>query len=141
MRFNDGCLGTINSGMLMKFWLILLVLGWRLRWLAWRNAEFRGKLAGKDMVMQWRTKAGAPARSFHFLPDRIVARSGLHPNPTVTLSFEDAPYAVQTLMQAGKDQMVFMTGMQQGKIIIGGDASQLMWFMTLMRFIAPKKKQ
>ena len=125
----------------MKFWLILLVLGWRLRWLAWRNAEFRGKLAGKDMVMQWRTKAGAPARSFHFLPNRIIPRAGLHPNPSVTLSFEDAHYAVKTLMEAGKNQMAFMAGMQEGKIKIEGDASQLMWFMTLMKYIAPKKKQ
>ena len=125
----------------MKFWLILLVLGWRLRWLAWRNAEFRAKLAGKDMVMQWRTNAGAPARWFHFRPDRIVARPGLHPSPTVTLGFEDAQYAVDTLMEAGKNQMVFMMGMQQGKIKISGDATQLMWFMTLMKYISPKKKK
>lgn len=125
----------------MKFWLILLILGLRLRWLAWRNAEFRAKLVGKDMVMQWRTKAGAPARAFHFLPNKVVVRAGLHSNPSVTLSFEDAPYAVNTLMQAGKNQMIFMQGMQEGKIKIDGDASQLMWFMTLMKFIAPKKRK
>ncbi|MCC1496067.1 hypothetical protein [Alcanivorax sp. 1008] len=125
----------------MKFWLILLILGWRMRWLAWRNEEFRSKLAGKDMVMQWRTRVGPPARSFHFLPDRIIPRHGLHPTPTVTLSFEDASYAVDTLMQAGKNQMVFMQGMQEGKIKIEGDASQLMWFMTLMKYLAPKKKK
>ncbi|MDF1628536.1 MAG: hypothetical protein P1U78_01960 [Alcanivoracaceae bacterium] len=125
----------------MKFWLILLILGWRMRWLAWRNEEFRGKLAGKDMVMQWRTRVGPPARSFHFLPDRIIPRHGLHPAPTVTLSFEDASYAVDTLMQASKNQMAFMQGMQEGKIKIEGDASQLMWFMTLMKYLAPKKKK
>lgn len=125
----------------MKFWLILLILGWRMRWLAWHNEEFRSKLAGKDMVMQWRTKVGPPARSFHFLPNRIIPRAGLHPKPTVTLSFEDATYAVNTLMQASKNQMVFMQGMQEGKIRIEGDASQLMWFMTLMKYLAPKKKK
>lgn len=123
----------------MRFWLMLLLLGWRLRWLAWRNAEFREKLAGKDMVMQWRTKVGTPARSFHFLPNRIIARGGLHSKPTVTLSFESAPYAVATLLEAGKNQMVFMQGMQEGKIRIEGDASQLMWFMTLLKFVMPKK--
>ncbi len=122
----------------MKFRLILLLVGWRLRWLAWRNPAFRGKLAGKDLVMQWRTKAGSPARSFHFLPDRIIARGGLHPNPAVTLSFEDAPYAEQTLMEAGRNQMAFMAGMQQGKIKIDGDAAQLMWFMSLMKYIVPR---
>ena len=125
----------------MKFWLILLILGWRMRWLAWRNEEFRSKLASKDMVMQWRTKVGPPARSYHFLPNRIIPRAGLHPKPTVTLSFEDASYAVNTLMQASKNQVVFMQGMQEGKIKIEGDASQLMWFMTLMKYLAPKKKK
>jgi hypothetical protein len=125
----------------MKFWLILLILGWRMRWLAWRNEEFRGKLAGKDMVMQWRTKVGPPARSFHFLPNRILPRAGLHPKPTVTLTFENAAYAVDTLMQASKNQTVFMQGMQDGKIRIEGDASQLMWFMSLMKYLAPKKKK
>lgn len=91
--------------------------------------------------MQWRTKVGPPARSFHFLPNRIIPRAGLHPKPTVTLSFEDATYAVNTLMQASKNQMVFMQGMQEGKIRIEGDASQLMWFMTLMKYLAPKKKK
>jgi hypothetical protein len=124
----------------MKFRLILLFVGWRLRWLAWRNAEFRDKLAGKDLVMQWRTKAGAPSRSFHFLPDRVMARGGLHPSPAVTLSFEDAHYAVQMLMTARKNQMAFMTGMQQGKIRIEGDASQLMWFMGLLKYIVPKRR-
>lgn len=125
----------------MKFWLILLVLGWRMRWLAWRSDEFRAKLNGKDMVMQWRTQAGAPARWFHFLPNKIVARHGLHPNPSVTLNFADAHYAVATLMQASKNQTVFMQGMQEGKIKIEGDASQLMWFMSLMKYLAPKKKK
>lgn len=125
----------------MKFWLILLVLGWRMRWLAWRSDEFRAKLNGKDMVMQWRTKAGTPARWFHFLPNKVVARSGLHPNASVTLSFDSAAYAVETLMQASKNQMVFMQGMQENKIKIEGDASQLMWFMSLMKYLAPKKKK
>jgi hypothetical protein len=125
----------------MKFWLILLVLGWRMRWLAWRNPDFRAKLANKDMVMQWRTKAGTPARSFHFLPNQVVPRSGLHPKASVTLSFDNATYAVETLMQASKNQMVFMQGMQEGKIKIEGDASQLMWFMSLMKYLAPKKKK
>lgn len=126
--------------MRIVFWFILLVLGWRLRWLARRNPEFREKLQGKDMVMQWRTRAGGPARWFHFLPDRVVARPGIHENPKVSLSFKDSAYAVATLRESSKNQMVFMQGMQAGDIRIDGDPSQLMWFMTLMKHIAPKKK-
>ena len=125
----------------MKFRLVLLVLGWRLRWLAWRNADFRKQLENRNVLMQWRTKAGAPARWFHFQPGSVRASGGIHPAPTVSLSFEDAAYAFATLQAAGKNQMAFMEGMQQGKIRIEGDPGQLMWFMTLMKFIAPGKKK
>lgn len=125
----------------MKFWLLLLILAWRMRWLAWRNPEFRDKIAGKDMVMQWRTHGGRPARWFHFNRGRVASGGGLYPNPKVTLNFESAGYAFDTLLQAGKNQMVFMEGMQKGRIKINGDASQLMWFMTLMKYIAPPKKK
>ena len=42
----------------MKFSLVLLVLGWRLRWLASRNPGFQKQLENRNVVMQWRTFAG-----------------------------------------------------------------------------------
>ena len=125
----------------MKFWFMMLILGWRLRWLAWRNADFRKQLEHRDVVMQWRTRSGAPARWFHFKPGRVLARGSLHPQSSVTLDFEDATYAANALIESGKNQMVFMMGMQQGKIKISGDPGHLMWFMTLMKYIMPKKKK
>lgn len=125
----------------MKFWLMMLVLGWRLRWLAWRNADFRKQLESRDVVMQWQTLSGKPSRWFHFVPGRVLVGAGLHPKPSVTLNFESADYAAATLIESGKNQMAFMTGMQQGKIKITGDPGHLMWFMTLMKYIMPKKKK
>ena len=125
----------------MRFRLVLLVLGWRLRWLGKRNDGFRKQLENRNVVMQWRTRAGAPARWYHFEPGRVRVGGGLHPAPTVTLNFADAGYAFATLQAASKNQMAFMEGMQQGKIQIEGDPGQLMWFMTLMKFIVPGKKK
>ena len=124
----------------MKFWLMLLILGWRLRWLAWRNKEFQQAIVAKDMVMQWRTHAGHPSRWYHFNNGQMRVHGGIHGDPTVTLNFENAKYAADTLMEAGKNQMVFMQGMQEGKIKIEGNAGELMWFMSLMKYIVPKKK-
>ncbi len=93
------------------------------------------------MVMQWRTFAGKPARSFHFTPGKVVSKGGIHSEPTLTLNFKDASYAFATLQQAGKNQMAFMEGMQAGDIKIEGDPGQLMWFMTLMKFIMPGSKK
>lgn len=125
----------------MKFALVLLVLGWRLRWLAWRNAGFRKQLENRNVIMQWRIFKGKPARSFHFTPGKVVSSGGLHDKPTVTLNFKDASYAFRTLQVAGKNQMAFMEGMQAGDIKIEGDPGQLMWFMTLMKFIMPGGKK
>ena len=125
----------------MKFWFMLLILGWRLRWLAWRNADFRQAIAGKEMVMQWRTQAGHPSRWFRFSDQRVTAVGGIHDAADVTLNFQDAKYAAATLVESGKNQMVFMQGMQEGKIRIEGNAGELMWFMTLMKYIMPKKKK
>ena len=120
---------------------MMLILGWRLRWLGWRDAGFRKQLENRDIVMQWRTKAGKPARWFHFMTGRVSVGGGIHPKPSCTLSFEDAAYAADTLIESGKNQMAFMTGMQQGKIKISGDPGNLMWFMTLMKYIMPGKKK
>jgi len=114
----------------MKFSLVLLVLGWRLRWLASRNAGFQKQLENRNVVMQWRTFAG-----------KVVSKAGIHSEPTVTLNFKNARYAFATLQQAGKNQMAFMEGMQAGDIKIEGDPGQLMWFMTLMKFIMPGGKK
>lgn len=123
----------------MKFRLLLLVLGWRLAWLARRHEGFRGQLQNRDVRMQWRTFDGAVARCYHFQPGRVASRHGLDPSPSVTLNFKDADYAFRTLRAAGKNQMAFMEGMQAGDIKVEGDPGHLMWFMTLMTFIMPAR--
>lgn len=123
----------------MRFRLILILLGWRLAWLAGRNNGFRQQLMQRDTVMQWRTFNGGAARWYHFQPDRVTSRTGLHPKPSVTLNFKSSGYAFRTLKTAGKNQMAFMEGMQAGDIKVAGDPAHLMWFMTLMKFIIPKR--
>lgn len=124
----------------MGFRFVLFVLALRLRWLAWRDEAFRQKLDKRNVLMQWRTFGGGPARWFSLTSTGVKSASGLHPSPTVTISFRDAAYAFATLKAAGKNQIVFMEGMQKGDVRIEGDAAQLMWFMTLMKYIMPGKK-
>lgn len=124
----------------MKFRFLLLILGWRMGWLARRREDFRARLEQRDITMQWCTFDGAVARWYHFQPGRVSSHAGLNPEPSITLSFRDADYAVKTLQAAGKSQVAFMEGIQTGDIKIEGDAGHLMWFMTLMKHIAPAKK-
>lgn len=124
----------------MKFALVLWILSLRLRWLAKRHSDFQQQLENRNVVMQWRTFTGKPARWFHFSPGSVATRNALHPRATVTLNFKDAAYAFATLKAAGKNQMAFMEGMQAGDIKIEGDPGQLMWFMTLLKYVMPGKK-
>lgn len=57
----------------------------------------------------------------------------------MTLNFKDADYAFRTLKGLRRNQMAFMEGMQAGDIKVEGDPGHLMWFMTLMKFILPKR--
>lgn len=125
----------------MRFWILLLILGWRMRWLAKHDEKFREKLAGKDIVLQLRTASGKVARYYVIKDQQVAPHGGVHAKPSIALSFRDAKYAYETIMKAGKDQMVFMKGMGTKDIVVNGDPAEMMWFMSLMKFLPPKKKK
>lgn len=125
----------------MKFWFLLLVLGWRMRWLAKNNDAFKEKLENKDVVLQFRTENGRIARYYQIKNNRIAPFGGIHPRPQMGMSFRDAEYAYKTIMSASKDKMAFMKGMGSKDIVVTGDAQEMMWFMSLIKFLPPKKKK
>lgn len=123
------------------FSVVLWLLGLRLRWLGNNNEKFREKLKGQDFTMQFRTFDGKAARGFHFSDGRVQPLPGLLEKPSVTLSFLDGHYALNTLMAAGKDQTVMMKGVQEQKVKIEGDYGKLMLFMQVARYLGPQKKK
>ena len=125
----------------MKFWFLLLVLGWRMRWRANNNDAFKEKLEGKDIVLLFRTENGKVARHFIIQNLQVQPRGGLHPKPDMCMSFRDADYAYQTIMSASRDKMVFMNGMGSKDIVVTGEPQEMMWFMSLIKFFPPRKKQ
>ncbi|RLP52630.1 MAG: hypothetical protein D6160_19865 [Ketobacter sp.] len=125
----------------MKFWFLLLVLGWRMRWLAKNNDAFKEKLDNKDIVLQFRTENGRVARYYQVRNNSVIPFGDLHPKPDMSMAFKDAGYAYKTIMNASKDKMVFMKGMGSKDIIVTGDAQEMMWFMSLIKFFPPKKKK
>lgn len=125
----------------MKFWFLLLVLGWRMRWLAKNNDAFKEKLEDKDIILQFRTESGKVARYYIIREMRVRPCAGMHPKPDMCMSFKDAAYAFDTIMNASKDKMAFMKGMGSKDIVVTGDPQEMMWFMSLMKFLPPKKKK
>jgi len=125
----------------MKFWIMLLILGWRMSWLSRHNEGFQKQLDGKDFVLQFRTTDGGIGRHYHVANGRVIASPGIHQKPSMTLAFKDAGYAFETIMAAGKDPAVFMKGMQAQDIKTDGDVSLMMWFMGISKYLPPKKKK
>ena len=125
----------------MKFWFLLWVLGIRMWWLDRKNEDFQRKLADQDIVLQFQTHDGKIARHYIIKDERVHAFGGAHTEPSLTLSFKDADYAVETISKAGKDPMIFMKGMQTQDIKALGDVGLMMWFMGLAKHLKPKKKK
>ena len=125
----------------MKFWFLLLVLGWRMRWLAKNNSAFQEKLENKDIVLQFRTESGKVSRYYIIRDVSVRPCGGMHPKPDMCLSFKTASYAFDTIMNDSKDKMAFMKGMGIKDIVVTGDPQEMMWFMSLMKFLPPKKKK
>ncbi|OUS06519.1 hypothetical protein A9Q81_03050 [Gammaproteobacteria bacterium 42_54_T18] len=125
----------------MKFWIMLLILGWRMSWLSRHNEGFQKQLDGKDFVLQFRTIDGGVGRHYQVSNGSVTAFPGVHQQPSMTLSFKDSAYAFETIMAAGKDPAVFMKGMQAQDIKTDGDVSLMMWFMGISKYLPPKKKK
>ena len=125
----------------MKFWFLLLVLGWRMRWLANNNDAFKEKLEEKDTVLQFRTESGKVARYFVIRDQKVKPCGGIHPKPNMCMSFKDAQYAFKAIMNVKKDKMAIMKGMGTKEIVVTGEAQEMMWFMGLVKFFPPKKKK
>lgn len=123
------------------FRILLWILGMRLRWLGNHNERFREKLKAQAFTMQIRTFDGAAARGFHFNDGHVEPQGGLIEKPSVTLSFLDSRYAINTLMSAGKDPSAMMRGMQEQKVTIEGDYGNLILFMQVAKYLPPQKKK
>ncbi len=125
----------------MRFWIVLLILGWRLRWLAKNNDAFKEKLENKDFVLQFRTASGRVGRFFVVRNEQIKSCGGIDSAADLCLSFKDAAFAFETIKQAAKDKTVFMQGIAKQDIIVTGDEQQMMWFMSIMKFLPPRRKK
>ena len=125
----------------MRFWLLLFMLGWRLKWLAKHNDGFKEKLEDKDMVLQFRTASGQVARYFIFRNNRVQHSSGIDSDADLCLSFKDAAYGLATFMGAAKDKTIFMQGVAAQDIKVTGNEQEMMWFMSVMTYLPPRKKK
>ena len=124
--------------LLMKFRLLLWILGRMMTKASKTNPAFQQQLEGKDLTFMLHTLDGKVARHFVIKNNRLSSHSGVAPEPAFSLGFKDAAFGYNT-MQAKNKQLAFMQGIQDKNIQIQGDTMLVMWFQGLMKYLMPRK--
>ena len=78
----------------MMFQLMLWLLGRRIAWLTEHNEPFRGAIAGRVCVIQFRTASGRVWQYCAFASGRTDSRRRLHAQPLMTFSFASSGSAL-----------------------------------------------
>ncbi len=124
--------------LLMKFRLLLWILGRMMTKASKTNPAFQQQLEGKDLTFMLHTLDGKVARHFVIKNNRLSSHSGVAEEPAFALGFKDAEFGYNT-MQAKNKQLAFMQGIQDKNIQIQGDTKLVMWFQGLMKYLMPRK--
>ncbi len=121
---------------MLKFKFFLWAFAQMLKKAAKKNPAFVEYIDGKDLIFQIQTASGA-GRHFIVKNNQVSSKSGLADSPTFSLSFKDAPTALNVF--TSKDKTAFMAAIQNKELVIGGDFKEVMWFQGLTKFLRAKK--
>jgi len=96
--------------------------------------EFQKKLAEKNLVAQFKVRDNSQGRAFTFQDGKVTSRAGIHPNPDVVLSFEDAATALNVL-KPNLDMLEFIGSAKNFQLEKEGDDQNLIWFSETMNMM------
>jgi trimethylamine-N-oxide reductase (cytochrome c) len=82
----------------MALSFILYFLKWHLRIACWRSPEFAKRLKEKNLVAQFKIADDSDGRYFEFENGKITSKSGLHPEPDVSVIFKNQRIAKDLLI-------------------------------------------
>ncbi len=110
-----------------QFSVILFGLEKILKLTALRSATFAARLKEKNLIAQIKLRDNSQGRYFIFADGKITSRAGIHHNPAVVMSFEDAETAVR-LMKPTKTQLEFISAAKHFQIDMQGPDELTLWF-------------
>ena len=113
------------------FAFVLLGLKLKLERTAGKFPAFRDRLKEKDLTAQIKLKDNSRGRYYTLKGGRVTSKSGIHPNPDVTIFFKNITAALETLVPP-KDQLAITSAMKSFQIgIIGPEELTSWWAETL----------
>jgi hypothetical protein len=122
---------------MLKFKFLLWVFAQLLNRQLRNNPDCASYVAGKHLLFQIRTTAGA-GRHYTLRDGVICSSSGLATDPQFTLNFKDALKGF-AILSAKDGQAAFLRGLGSGDLSISGDFLEVMWFQGLTAFLQPPK--
>lgn len=120
---------------MIKFKLLLWAFTQLLARQIKRNPECAHYVAGKRLVFQIRTAAGA-GRYYVIEGGGIRSFAGLTANAQFTLTFADAAKGF-AILSAKDGQAAFLRGLGSKDLVISGDFLEVIWFQGLTAFLQP----
>tara|TARA_B110000211_G_scaffold61400_1_gene69388 strand:+ start:10997 stop:11359 length:363 start_codon:yes stop_codon:yes gene_type:complete len=119
----------------IKFRLLLWVLGKLMKRAAKKNPAFQEQLKGQNMAFQLQIDGQKVVRHYVISDNRIKSKGKAHPSPEFTISFKNERKGLKIM--TSKDRNAFMKGIQEKDITISGDLSKVMWFQGISKYLKP----
>ena len=107
--------------------IILFGLAQLFRVAALADPAFKKRLGERDLVAQIRTRDSAVGRYFTFAGGKLRSKSGLHPKPDVTMSFETAALGAR-LMTPPIDWSEQIAAQKNFRLTLDGPDDLACWF-------------
>ncbi len=100
------------------------------------NQCFRGRIQGKELIVQIKTREGRVARYFEFRSGHIHSVVGLHESPTLVLNFLNTQYAYDILKNSRHDSARLIRHLNKKHLIADGDVAVMTWFIDIAQHIS-----
>ncbi len=117
------------NGLKLKWFLYLL--GVKLQYRNRTNSAFQQLLSQKEIVIQITARHRVIYHYYCFSVGQITSHVGLHPAPTLSLTFTDIFSAHRMLRHGLSDMPWLIQEINQGALQVQGDIGILLWFSSL----------
>ena len=105
-----------------------------LRATARRYPAFAARLKERDLVAQIRLAGRTRGRAYLIAGGKVRSRSGLHPAPDLTMTF-DSPDVAARIMRPGRDYLEFIDALKNFQMRVEGPDELAVWFSETLQMM------
>lgn len=110
-----------------QFDIILYGLEKLLKRTAKKYPEYAKRLQEKNMTAQIKLRDNSQGRYYTFKDGQVTSSSGIHPDPDVVMSFEDAALAAR-ILKPNRDMLDFVSSLKNFQVELAGPDEFAIWF-------------